>query len=69
MNIANLQLAGLLGNILTINHIMVQKSALSAEEIDISLHKAEASETEEERSEGPPSSHRDAINFPIRTLQ
>ncbi|MDH4987731.1 hypothetical protein QEZ47_19840 [Aminobacter anthyllidis] len=69
MNVANLQLEGLLMAIATINHILVRKGVLSAEEIDIALRKAEASETAEERSEELSSSHRDAVNFPIRLLQ
>ncbi|GAA2833045.1 hypothetical protein EDC40_104269 [Aminobacter aminovorans] len=69
MNVANLQLEGLLMAIATINHILVRKGVLSAEEIDIALRKAEASETAEERSEALSSSHRDAVNFPIRLLQ
>nr|WP_246591635.1 hypothetical protein [Aminobacter anthyllidis] len=55
--------------IATINHILVRKGVLSAEEIDIALRKAEASETAEERSQELSSSHRDAVNFPIRLLQ
>jgi hypothetical protein len=69
VNVANLQLEGLLMAIATINHILVRKGVLSAEEIDIALRKAEASETAEERSEALSSSHRDAVNFPIRLLQ
>ncbi|MBT1157552.1 hypothetical protein J1C56_18325 [Aminobacter anthyllidis] len=69
MNVANLQLEGLLMAIATINHILVRKGVLSAEEIDIALRKAEASETAEERSQELSSSHRDAVNFPIRLLQ
>ncbi len=69
MNVANLQLEGLLMAIATINHILVRKGVLSAEEIDIALRKAEASETAEERSDELSSSHRDAVNFPIRLLQ
>jgi len=69
VNVANLQLEGLLMAIATINHILVRKGVLSAEEIDIALRKAEASETAEERSPELSSSHRDAINFPIRLLQ
>jgi hypothetical protein len=69
VNVANLQLEGLLMAIATINHILVRKGVLSAEEIDIALRKAEASETSGERSDELSSSHRDAINFPIRLLQ
>lgn len=69
MNVANLQLEGLLMAVASINHVLVRKSILSAEEIDIALRKAEASETGQERAEGVSSSNRDAINFPIRLLQ
>ncbi|WP_269930527.1 hypothetical protein [Aminobacter sp. HY435] len=69
MNVANLQLEGLLMAIASINHVLVRKGVLSAEEIDIALRKAEASETAEERSGGMSSSSRDAVIFPIRLLQ
>ncbi len=69
MNVANLQLEGLLMAIASINHILVRKGVLSAEEIDIALRKAEASETGEERSDGMSPSSRDAVNFPIRLLE
>jgi hypothetical protein len=69
MNVANLQLEGLLMAIASINHILVKKGVLSIGEIDMALRKAEASETGEERSEEMSSSNRDAINFPIRLLQ
>ncbi len=69
MNVANLQIEGLLIAIAAINHALVRKGVLSAEEIDIALRKAEASETSEERSEGMSSSSRDAVNFPIRLLE
>lgn len=69
MNVANLQIEGLLMAIASINHVLVKKGILSAEEIDIALRKAEASETGEERSGGMSPSNRDAVIFPIRMLQ
>ena len=45
MNVANLQLEGLLMAIASINHLLVRKGVLSVEEIDKALRKAEASET------------------------
>lgn len=69
MNGANLQLEGLIMAIASINHVLVYKGVLSAQEIEIALRKAEASGTAEERSEGMSPANRDAINFPIRLLQ
>ena len=69
MNVANLQLEGLFMAIASINHVLVRKGILSADEIDMAFRKAEASETGQERAEGVSSSNRDAINFPIRLLQ
>jgi hypothetical protein len=69
MNVANLQLEGLLMAIASINHLLVRNGLLSNEEIDTALRKAEASGTNEERSEELSSANRDAINFPIRLLQ
>ncbi|RWM70824.1 MAG: hypothetical protein EOR81_32335 [Mesorhizobium sp.] len=69
MNVANLQLEGLLMAVASINQLLVRKGVLSVEEIDIALRKAEASETSEERSEGMSASSRDAVNFPIRLLE
>jgi hypothetical protein len=69
MNVANLQLEGLLMAISSINHLLVRKGLLSADEIDTALRKAEASGTSENRAEELSPSSRDAINFPIRLLQ
>jgi len=69
MNVANLQLEGLLMAVASINQVLVRKGVLSVEEIDIALRRAEASETGEERSEGMSASSRDAVNFPIRLLE
>jgi len=69
MNVANLQLEGLLMAIASINHILVRKGVLSVEEIDKALRKAEAKETGDERSDGMSPSSREAVNFPIRLLE
>lgn len=69
MNVANLQLEGLLMAIASINHALVRKGVLSAQEIEIALRKAEAIETGTERSEKMSPANRDAVNFPIRLLQ
>lgn len=69
MNVANLQLEGLLMAIASVNHVLVRKGIVSVMELDIALRKAEASETDQERAEGMSTSNRDAINFPIRLLQ
>lgn len=69
MNVANLQIEGLLMALASINQTLVRKGVLSAQEIEIALRKAEASGTGEERSEDLSPANRDAINFPIRLLQ
>jgi hypothetical protein len=70
MNVANLQLQGLLMAIASINKVLVHKGILSVDEIDVALRKAEANLTGEERLfEDMSPSQRDAICFPIRLLQ
>jgi hypothetical protein len=69
MNVANLQLEGLLMAVAAINHLLVRKGLLTVGEIDAALAKAQSNMTGEERSQELSSSHRDAINFPIRMLQ
>lgn len=70
MNVANLQIEGLLMAIAHVNNTLVQKGLLSVEEIDIALRKAEASMTGDERVlEDMSPSNRDAVCFPIRVLQ
>jgi hypothetical protein len=68
MNVANLQLEGLLMAVASINQALVRKGVLSVEEIDLALRKAEANETDQDRADELSSAHRDAINFPIRLL-
>lgn len=69
MNVANLQLEGLLIAVATINRELVRKGVLSAEEIDIALRKAEASLSGDERLyEDMSPANRDAVCFPLRLL-
>lgn len=69
MNVANLQIEGLLMAIAAINHVLVRKGILSAQEIEIALRKAEAMEVGAERTGEMSPANRDAVNFPIRILQ
>lgn len=69
MNVANLQLEGLLMAIASVNHALVRKGILSGEDIDTALRKAEANETDQNRADELSTSNRDAINFPIRLLR
>ena len=70
MNVANLQMEGLLMACASINKILVQKGVMTVEEIDLALRKAEASVTSDDRvSDVLSPSNRDAICFPIRLLQ
>lgn len=70
MNVANLQLEGLIMAVASINKVLVSKGLLSADEIDGALRKTEASLTGEERAyEDLTPSYRDAVCFPIRLLQ
>ncbi len=66
MNVANLQLEGLLMAIAAVNHLLVQNGVVTIEEMESALKAAEASEN---RSDELPPSHREAIAFPIRLLQ
>ncbi len=70
MNVANLQIEGLLMAVASINKALVQKGTLSVEELDLALRRAEASVTSEERVvEDMSPANRDAVCFPIRLLQ
>jgi hypothetical protein len=69
MNVANLQLEGLLMALASINHVLVRNGIVTKEELDTALRKAEEGETSQDRAEELSSSNRDAINFPIRILQ
>ena len=69
MNVANLQLEGLMMAIAAVNGLLVQKGVLSVEDIDLALRTAEADITSDERvhDELRPA-NRDAICFPLRLL-
>ena len=70
MNVANLQLEGLLMAVASINNALVHKGVLSVDEIDRALRKAEASVLGDERAyEDLSPSNRDALCFPLRLLQ
>jgi hypothetical protein len=70
MNVANLQLEGLLMAVASLNNLMVHKGLLSVDEIDLALRKAEANLTGEERTyEDLTPAQRDAVCFPIRLLR
>jgi len=70
MNVANLQLQGLLMAVASVNRTLVAKGLLSIDDIEDALHSAEASLTAEERLfEDLSPSNRDAICFPIRALR
>ncbi|CAM5491007.1 hypothetical protein MAUB1S_08224 [Mycolicibacterium aubagnense] len=69
MNVANLQIEGLLMAVAAINDTLVRKGVLSADEVDLALRKVEASMTGDERLyEDLSPSNRDAVCFPIRLL-
>ena len=70
MNVANLQLQGLIMAIAAINNTLVHKGILTVDEVDTALQKAEAALTGEERFyEDLPQACRDAVCFPVRLLQ
>lgn len=70
MNVANLQLEGLLMAVASINSTLVRKGLLTADEVDNALRRAEAGLTGEERLYQDMSpANRDAVCFPIRLLQ
>lgn len=69
MNVANLQLEGLLMAVASLNNLLVHKGLLGIDEIDLALRKAEAGLTGEERIyEDLTPAQRDAVCFPIRLL-
>ncbi|MFC3204935.1 hypothetical protein [Aquamicrobium soli] len=69
MNVANLQLEGLLVAVAEINRLLVSKGLVSVDELDLTLRKAEASLTSEDKSVELPPANRDAVAFPVRFLQ
>lgn len=70
MNVANLQIEGLLMAVAAINNLLVHKGLLTVDEIDLALHKAEADITSDERVfEDMSPANRDAVCFPLRLLR
>lgn len=70
MNVANLQLEGLLMAIASLNRLLVDKGLVSRAEIDFALCEAEASISSDKRLlDDIPPANRDAIYFPVRLLQ
>ncbi|QKC85377.1 hypothetical protein [Mesorhizobium sp. NZP2077] len=70
MNIANLQLEGLMMAVASIKNLLVHNGLLSIDDIDIALRKAEANVTGDEGTyEVMSPANRDVICIPIRLLQ
>lgn len=70
MNVANLQLQGLLVALASLNGALVRKGLLTVDEIDTALDKAEANILGDERAfEDLTPALRDAACFPIRLLK
>lgn len=70
MNVANLQIEGLMMAVASLNQMLVQKGVATVAEIDTALHKAEASLTSEDHlAEDMKPVQRDAVVFPIRLLR
>ena len=70
VNVANLQLEGLLMAVASINNLLVQQKLLSIDDIDTALRKAEAGLTGDQHLLGTMSlANRDAVCFPIRLLR
>ena len=70
VNVANLQLEGLLMAVASINNLLVHEKLLSIDDIDTALRKAEAGLTGDEHVLGDMSpANRDAVCFPIRLLR
>lgn len=70
MNVANLQIEGLLMACASVHQLLVEKGLVSAAEIDEALRKAEARITSDDRfqEQDIPLASRDAMCFPIRLL-
>ncbi|MDQ6433852.1 hypothetical protein RB623_07270 [Mesorhizobium sp. LHD-90] len=70
MNVANLQLEGLLMAVASVNNLLVQKGLLTVDDVDLALRRAEAGLTSDERlHEDMSPANRDAVCFPIRLLR
>lgn len=69
MNVANLQIEGLLMAVAAINNALVHKGILSVDDLDFALRQVEASLTGDERlCEDMSPANRDAVCFPVRLL-
>ena len=70
MNVANLQIEGLVMAVASLTNALVRKGVLTNDEVDLALARAEAAMTAEERAKDDLSpSNRDAVCFPIRLLR
>lgn len=70
MNVANLQIEGLMMAVASLTNALVRKGVLSVDEVDLALAKAEAAMTGGDRlQEDLPPANRDAVCFPIRVLR
>jgi len=70
MNVANLQLQGLILAVASVNQMLVSRGVISIDDLEEALHRAEANLTAEERTfEDLPPANRDALLFPIRMLR
>lgn len=69
MNVANLQLEGLMMAVAALNGLLVHKGLLTTDEIDRVLRATEADITADERVlEDMRPANRDAVCFPVRLL-
>lgn len=70
MNTANLQLEGLVMAIASLTQALVAKGALTGEEVDTALARAEQTALGDDRvTEDLSAANRDAVVFPIRLLR
>jgi hypothetical protein len=70
MNVANLQLEGLMMALASVNNLLVRKGLVSIDEVDEALHRAESAFTSEQRLYDDMSpAQRDAVCFPLRLLR
>lgn len=70
MNTANLQLEGLCMAVAALTRLLVQKGVVTSDEVDLALHRAEASLTSGDRqSEDLSPANRNAVVFPLRLLR
>ena len=70
VNVANLQLEGLLMAVASINNLLVNQGLLSVDDIDTALREAEAGLAGDEHLVGKmPPANREAACFPIRLLR